>query len=165
MILQQLLGVDMKRNFAFFSNGLREELDGRTYSATECDYVASILAHYALLPWVNSASSVVGTELGEYLETALFVGGEPSDPGILETKGSHILLLVGFFRSQMQRRYNVRFYDEIGQSYYHRVYKYSRDTKRKEFFERFAETFPFWTHSCGRLHNTLRDNRYVLRVD
>lgn len=165
MSLKQLLGVDMQKNFTFFSDGLREELEGKKYSVAECNYVASVLAHYALLPWVNSASSVVGTELGEYLETALFVGGEPSDPSILETKGSHILLLVGFFRSQMRKRHNVRFYDKIGQTYYYRAHQCSRDNKRKEFFERFAETFPFWTHSCGKLHNTLRDNRYVLRVD
>lgn len=165
MNLEQLLGVNMQSNFSFFLDGLKEELEGSKYSAAECDYVASVLAHYALVPWVNSASPVVGTELGEYLETALFVGGEPSDPEVLEVKGSHILLMIGFFRSQMCGRYNVRFYDEIGRSYYYRAHQHSRNSKRKEFLEGFACTFPFWTRSCSKLSKTLRDNKYVLRID
>jgi hypothetical protein len=88
-----------------------------------------------------------------------------SDAEILEIGGSQILLFAGFFRDQMARRHNVRWYDQVGQSMYEKASQYSRDVKKREFFDRMSGSFPAWTAICNNMSRTCRDNRLLLRLN
>ena len=156
--LEDLLGVDHSRTFSFFLNGLKETV--RKEPCNQMLYVASVLAHYAQTSHYEH-EHVVFKDLGEMVEQAVFV--ELSDPEILQIYGSHIILFAGFFRDQVSRRYNVNWYDQLGQRFYYRVGRYSSSAKERDFFGDFAEVLPQWTHRCCRLSRHLREKRLLLR--
>jgi hypothetical protein len=88
-----------------------------------------------------------------------------TDSEILEIGGSQILLFAGFFRDQMSRRHNVRWYDQVGQSMYEKASQYSRDVKKRDLFDRLSGSFPEWTIICRNLSRSCRDNRLLLRLN
>ena len=83
----------------------------------------------------------------------------------LKIASTSILLFAGFFRDQMARRHNVRWYDQVGQSMYEKASQYSRDMKKREFFDRMSTSFPAWTMICNNMSRACRDNRLLLRFN
>ena len=77
----------------------------------------------------------------------------------------YLLLFAGFFRDQMSRRHNVRWYDQIGQSMYERASQHSRNPGKRELLDRLAASFPVWTIVCRNLSRAFRDNRLLLRYN
>lgn len=175
-MLEGLLGSDSRHTVQFFACELQDMLRRTKFNQGEMFYVASVLAHYASVPWQNgrpatssmSESTVpfafTRTELSPYLHTKLF-GVEPRDAGDCENKGSHIFLMIGFFRRQMEQENNVALYERIAQGYYHRAHQYASDEKRKYFFRQFSHTLPFWSNACSGLSRNLHTKRFVLRLD
>jgi len=166
--LQELFVVDSARTIRFFVEMMSDTIvrSGRNERCVRDEhlwYVASVLAHYAYVSWSHSVHSEM--DLSKHLITSMSGSQEVSDTEILEAKGSHILLLSGFFRNQIQHRYSVESLDAIGRSYYLQAHGRSRDRKKRQFFEAFAEVFPFWTQTCGRLGKRLQEERYVVRFD
>ena len=88
-----------------------------------------------------------------------------ADSEILEFGASQVLLLAGFFRDQMQRRHNVTWYDQIGQSLYEKAGRHSKNLKKRELFDGLSESFPTWTIVCRDLSRSLRENRFLLKVN
>jgi hypothetical protein len=43
--------------------------------------------------------------------------------------------------------------------------QYSRDMKRREFFDRMSVSFPAWTMICNNMSRACRDNRLLLRLN
>lgn len=160
-ILAEILGVDSSRAFDFFLSGLRE-VTGREPN-DEMFYVATVLAHYAETSRYDAVFMPVLANLSEVFDN--FVFAQADEPEILEIGGSQVLLFAGFFRDQMKRRHNVRWFDKIGQSLYFRAGQTTKDMKRGRFLSKLAETLPQWTRRCRDLSRMYRDDRYLLRID
>lgn len=163
----ELFGVNTEQNLRFFIESLQEVPLPNGASDDELFYVASVLAHYAIVSRFDQAYLSLGS-LSEILDTFVLGGllrPEPlitSDAEILEIAGSHTLLLVGFFRDQMRRRHNVGWFDELGQSFYDKASDGSLGKKRAV-LQRVAGHFPSWALTCNAMRRRFRDNYYVLR--
>jgi hypothetical protein len=163
----ELLGVNTEQNLRFFLESLREEPLPQGASDDELFYVASVLAHYAMVSRFDP-DYLSFSNPSEIFDTFILGGllrQEPpiaADPEMLEVAGSHTLLLVGFFRDQMQRRHNVRWYDELGQSFYDKASDGTRGRKRTV-LQRIAGHFAPWARTCNTMRRRLNDNYYVLR--
>jgi len=160
-MLQDLLGVDSNRVFNFFLSGLREVTGKKP--CDEMIYVATVLAHYAQTSRYDDSSIRAMVNLSEVFERFVLFGVDEVE--ILEIGGSQLLLLAGFFRDQMEHRYNLNCYDLMGQSFYERASFYSKEPKRQELFDRMSESFPNWAIRCCWLNRYFRENRLLIKVN
>jgi hypothetical protein len=103
--------------------------------------------------------------LSEVFDNFVLHATRLTDPELLEFGGSQVLLFAGFFRDQMHRRHNVKWYDQVGRSLYEKASQHSNNLKKRELFDRLSESFPAWTIVCRNLSRTLRENRLLLRVN
>jgi hypothetical protein len=165
----ELFGVSTEQTLRFFLESLREEPMPRGASDDELFYVASVLAHYAVVSRFD-AEYLSFNSPSEILDSFVLRGmlGEEqliaADPEMLEVAGSHTLLLVGFFRDQMQRRHNVGWYDELGQSFYDRASGGCQGRKRAV-LHGMAGHFPSWAQTCNATRRRFHDNYYLLKTD
>jgi hypothetical protein len=103
--------------------------------------------------------------LSEVFDTFVLHTFGLSDAEILEIAGSQILLFAGFFRDQMSRRHNVKWYDQLGQSLYEKASHCSTNVKKRALFDRMSGSFPDWTIICRDMNRACRDNRLLLRFN
>jgi hypothetical protein len=164
-LFEDLAGVDSQRAFGFFLENLRETPPAADLRDDQLFYVTSILAHYALTSRFDTTSMPSMADLAEVFDNFLLHPIGANDAEMLEFGGSLVLLFAGFFRDQMDRRHNVRWYDQVGQSMYEKAGQYARDVKKRTLFDGLSESFPVWTIVCRNLHRTLRDNRLLIRVN
>ena len=158
-LFRELVEVDHDKALRFFVVGL-QEVTNRPLNR-EMVYVASVLGHYAQTSRYDMGSMPSLANLGEVFDN--FVIRSIADPEILEIGGSQIILFAGFFRDQMKGRHNVKWYDEVGQSFYSRASDLSRDQQRRKLFEDLAESLPYWTVRCQALSRKLSENRFLLK--
>ena len=71
-------------------------------------YNASVLAHYAQVSTAASAEFPTPTSLESVFDTFVVEPGQVFDAGMLETAGTHCLMMAGFFEDQARTRHNVR---------------------------------------------------------
>jgi hypothetical protein len=164
-IFEELVGVDSKRAFNFFLASLRETAIMERFVDDELFYVASILAHYSQTSRSDTTSMPCMANLSEVFDNFILQANKLTDSQVLEFGGSQVLLFAGFFRDQMDRRHNLKWYDQIGQSLYEKASLHSKDLKKRELFDRLSESFPAWTIICRNLSRTLRENRLLLRIN
>jgi hypothetical protein len=164
-LFEELIAVDSGKSLNFFLSSLRETIGTRSVRDDEVSYVASVLAHYSQTSRSDTTSLPAMANLSEVFDNFVLQTATLNDSEMLEMGGSQVLLFAGFFRDQMVRRHNVRWFDQIGQALYERAGQYSRNIKKRELFDRLAESFPAWTIACRDLSRTLRENRLVLRVN
>lgn len=156
--LQELFGVDSDQALRFFIDTLREETLPAGIVEDETFYVASVLAHYAQTPSPGSLTEVFENFFLPSISAELPV---LTDPEILEVAGSQTLLLAGFFRDQIGRRHNARWYDQMGQTFYIRASDFSQGGRKKLLLQRMAEHFPVWAQTCSGLSRNLRRSYYL----
>jgi hypothetical protein len=164
-LFEELIAIDSDAALNFFVNNLRETAGSERVRDDETFYVASILAHYAQTSRSDTASIPSMANLSEVFDSFILPTSLLSDAEILEIGGSQILLFAGFFRDQMSRRHNVRWYDQVGQSMYEKASQYSRDVKKREFFDRMSGSFAAWTMICSNMSRACRENRLLLRFN
>jgi hypothetical protein len=162
-LFEELIAVDSASALKFFVSSLRDSAGAERLRDDETLYVASILAHYAQTSRADTQSIPSMANLSEVFDSFILPTALLSDAEILEIGGSQILLFAGFFRDQMERRHNVRWYDQVGQSMYEKASQYSRDTKKRDLFDRLSGSFPVWTIVCRDMSRACRDNRFLLR--
>ncbi len=162
-LFEELIAIDSQHALNFFLVNLRETMGDRRLKDDEVLYVASILAHYSQTSRADTSSIPPMAHLGEVFDHFVLQTDMHRDPGVLEMGGSQVLFFAGFFRDQMARRHNVRWFDQIGQSLYERASHHSVNPKKRDLFDRLSESFPVWTLLCRDLSRTLRDNRLLLR--
>ncbi len=168
--LTELFAVDSKQALMFFFERLK---DGVSLGATQAEalYVASILAHYAQTSRSDTTCMPPAANLYDVLDNFVLPGltaqgfSGLQDPEILETAGSQTLLLVGFFRDQMKRKHNLEWYDEIGSGFFGRASDRLRHGKKANLLRQVAQHFPMWAISCNNMSRTLREERYLLKLD
>ena len=164
-LFEELIAVDSGAALNFFVNNLRETAGAENLRDDETLYVASILAHYAQTSRADAVSIPSMANLSEVFDSFILHTDGLSDSELLEMGGSQILLFAGFFRDQMSRRHNVRWYDQVGQSMYERASHYTTNIKKRELLDRMSGSFPFWTLRCRNMSRACRDNRLLLRVN
>jgi len=158
-----LLAVDSESVLNFFWENLRDSAGSIKWRDDEALYVASILAHYSQTSRSCASTAPCLGGLSEVFDNFILATAALQDSDLLELGGSQVLLFAGFFRDQMARRHNVKWYDQVGQSLYERAGQYSPVPKKREFFDRLSESFPQWAIVCRDLSRNLRDNRLLLK--
>jgi hypothetical protein len=161
-VFEELVAVDSGRALRFFLASLRETAGVERFKDDEMFYVASILAHYSQTSRFDTASMPCMANLSEVFDNFVVQGSRLADSEILEFGGSQVLMFAGFFRDQMGRRHNVKWYDRVGQSLYEKAGQHSKNLKKRELFDRLSESFPAWTIVCRNLSRALRENRLLL---
>ena len=87
---------------------------------------------------------------------------DKSSVQLLEAAGSQCLLLTGFFRDQVRRRYNVRWYARLGAGFYARAAQLGSDRRRIEMMLVMAKRFDFWCDQQAVLARELREAPLVI---
>jgi hypothetical protein len=167
----ELYGVDSHGALMFFFEHLWDEITLRATRVTreETLYVSSILAHYAQTSRSDPEYMSPSGSLYDLLDTFVLPGLTAEgfsglhDPEILEIAGSHTLLLVGFFRDQINRRHNLDWYDQIGTGFI-RASDSFKDRDKANLLRQVGGHFPTLALSCRNMSRTLREKRYLLRL-
>jgi hypothetical protein len=158
------LAVDNRQTLRFFFERLRDVAGAPESQRPELLYNASVLAHFASTS--TSAADQFPTtpaSLTTVFDVFVLDRSQHTDSDILEAAGSQCLLLTGFFRDQLRRRHNVRWYAALGASFYARAAHYGHDRSRVEMMLVMAKRFHFWRTQQARLARELREEPRLLR--
>src|SRR5213596_3359884 len=158
--LRELLAIDHRQTLEFFVLRL-QDISEPTVDRQELLYNASLLAHYAQVstqpdldvPAPGNLSAVFDHFVAD---TTLL------DDRLMETAGAQCLLLAGFFEDQMRRRHNIRWYAELGASFFSRAAVQEPSPSKARLLNTIARRFEPWRQRHARLSRELRDQPYVL---
>lgn len=168
----ELFGVNSAQTLKFFFDRLKEEVISEDVSEIEMLYVSKVLAHYAQTPTDTNRDTPdksTPRSLYDVLDSFVLPGLTTEgflklrDSNTLEVAGSQTLLLAGFFRDQAEKRLNLKWYDQVGCSFFERASEHAKERKRSELLAQVARHFPVWTISCRNMSRTLREERYLLK--
>src|SRR5947209_18114406 len=87
-----------------------------------------------------------------------------SDSLLLETAGAQCLVFAGFFEDQMRRRHNIRWYAELGASFFSRAARQEPFPEKARLLDTIARRFEPWRQCHARLSRELRHQVYVLNT-
>src|SRR5713226_5137272 len=117
--LRELVATDHRQVLEFFVLGL-QDVSEPTVDRQELLYNASVLAHYSQVSTQADVELSAPTNLSAVFDH--FVSDTSLlDDSLLETAGAQCLVLAGFFEDQMRRRHNIRWYAELGASFFSRA--------------------------------------------
>jgi hypothetical protein len=159
--LQELLAIDHRQALQFFVLRLQEVVEP-TVDRDELLYNASVLAHYAQVSIQHAldvpAPANLSAVFDRFVSDTTMLEGGP----MMETAGAQCLLLAGFFEDQMRRRHNIRWYAELGASFFSRAALYERSPRKARLLDALARRFEPWRRSHAQLSRELRDQSYLL---
>lgn len=158
---RDLLASDRRQTLEFFFVGLRE-ISEPTVDRVELLYNASVLAHHAQVSTQSAADLPTPATLGEVFDAFVLDTSLQNDSVMMEAAGAQCLLLAGFFEDQMRRRYPIRWYAEIGASFYHRAAAQERAPKKARLLDAIARNFEPWRQRHALLSRELRDQPYLI---
>ncbi len=167
--LKELLSSDDERTFNFFFEGL-SDVTGRPLSRKDRElmYVTSVLAHFAgPPPCLRRGNNTPGLylvplDLTEVFDEFVFNSRVVKDSFYFEAGASKSLLLAGFFRRQMARRHNVKWYDDVGSTLYRRASEFSSSESASSLYDGLSKSFPYWTQACSVLQKHFYDERFLV---
>jgi hypothetical protein len=84
------------------------------------------------------------------------------DGQMMETAGAQCLLLAGFFEDQMRGRHSIRWYSELGASFFSRAAVQEPSAPKARLLDTIARRFEPWRQCHVRLSRELRDQPYLL---
>jgi len=157
----ELLAVDERRALEFFVTGLQDVSDPGV-NRQELLYNASVLAHYAQVSVRAELEMPAPENLSVIFEQFVVNTALPDDSHLMETAGAQCLLLTGFFEDQMRARYNIRWYAELGASFFRRAATQEQSAHKARLLTTIARRFELWRRRHARLSRELRDLRYLL---
>src|SRR6188472_3536888 len=123
--LGELLASDHRRTLEFFVMNLKD-VSEPTVDQQELLYNASVLAHYAQISIDADSPMAAPADLTAVFDHFVADMNVLTDPLVMETAGAQCLLLAGFFEDQMRRRHNIRWYAELGASFFSRAALHER---------------------------------------
>ena len=159
--LRELLPTDHRQALEFFFLGL-QDVSGPTVDRQELLYNASVLAHYAQISTQADVDWPAPANLSVVFDHFVSDPTLLHDSLMMETAGAQCLLLAGFFEDQMRRRHNIRWYAELGQSFFSRAAVQEQSPPRARLLNTIARRFEPWRQRHARLSRELRDQPYVL---
>jgi hypothetical protein len=159
--LRELLAIDQRQTLEFFVLRL-QDLSEASVDRQELLYNASLLAHYAQVSTQPDVDLPAPASLDVVFDH--FVGSPVllDDTLMMETAGAQCLLLAGFFEDQMRRRHNIRWYAELGASFFNRAARQERSLDKARLLDAIARRFEPWRQRHAQLSRELRDEPYLL---
>jgi hypothetical protein len=157
----ELLAVDERRTLEFFVTALQDVSNPRV-DRQELLYNASVLAHYAQVSVRAELELPAPEDLSVIFDQFIVNTSLPEDHHLMETAGAQCLLLTGFFEDQMRARHNIRWYAEIGASFFTRAATYEESRVKARLLTMIARHFEVWRQRHARLSRELRDQPYLL---
>ena len=161
--LRELLATDQRQALEFFVLGL-QDLCEPTVDRRELLYNASLLAHYAQVSTQATVEWPVPANLSVVFDQFVSDPTLLHDSLMMETAGAQCLLLAGFFEDQMRRRHNIRWYAELGASFFSRAAVQEPSPPKARLLDTIARRFEPWRQRHARLSRELRDQPYVLNT-
>ncbi|HEY2152215.1 MAG TPA: hypothetical protein VGH34_15510 [Vicinamibacterales bacterium] len=158
---RELLAIDHHQTLEFFAGQL-EELCDPTVDRRELLYNASLLAHYAQVSTQPAVDVPAPGSLGDIFDHFVANTALLTDAPMMETAGAQCLLLAGFFEDQMRPRYNVRWYGQLGATFFSRAAAHERSPAKAQLFAAIARRFEPWRLRHARLSRELRAQSYLL---
>ena len=123
--LRELLAIDHRQTLEFFVLRL-QDVSEPTVDRQELLYNASLLAHYAQVSTQPDVDVPAPANLSAVFDHFVADTTLLHDSLMMETAGAQCLLLAGFFEDQMRRRHNIRWYAELGASFFSRAALHER---------------------------------------
>jgi hypothetical protein len=157
----ELLVTDQRQALEFFFVQL-QEVSGPDVDRDELFYNASVLAHYALTSTHAAEDVATPATLTSVFDHFVLDTTLLRDHGMMETAGAQCLILSGFFEDQMRRRHNIRWYAELGASFFNRAALNEPSPHRARLLDTIARRFEPWRRRYARLSRELRDQPYLL---
>jgi hypothetical protein len=161
--LGELVATDSRQALEFFFLGL-QDLCEPTVDRQELLYNASVLAHYAQVSTHAGGDLPMPANLSAVFDHFVLDPRFLNDSLLLETAGAQCLLLAGFFEDQMRRRHNIRWYAELGASFFNRAAGQEQSPDKARILDTMARRFEPWRQRHARLSRELRDQPYVLNM-
>ena len=161
--LRELLATDQRQALEFFVLGL-QDLCEPTVDRRELLYNASLLAHYSQVSTTADGDWPVPANLGVVFDNFVADPTLLQDAAMMEAAGAQCLLLAGFFEDQMRRRHNIRWYAELGASFFSRAARQEASQPKACLLDMVARHFELWRQRHARLGRELRDQPYVLNT-
>ena len=159
--LRELLATDHRQALEFFFLGL-QDVSEPTVDRQELLYNASVLAHYAQISTQADVDWPAPANLSVVFDYFVSDTTLLHDSLMMETAGAQCLLLAGFFEDQMRRRHNIRWYAELGASFFSRAAVQEHSPPKARLLDTIARRFEPWRQRHARLSRELRDQPYVL---
>ena len=160
-LLRELLATDQRQALEFFVLGL-QDVSEPTVDRQELLYNASVLAHYAQVSTEADVDWPAPANLSVVFEHFVSDTILLHDSLMMETAGAQCLLLAGFFEDQMRRRHNIRWYAELGASFFSRAAAQEPSPPKAQLLDTIARRFEPWRQRHARLSRELHDRPYVL---
>jgi hypothetical protein len=159
--LREVLAIDHRQTLEFFVVGL-QDVSEPTVDRQELLYNASVLAHYAHVSTQPDVDVPAPANLSVVFDHFVSDPTLLHDSLMMETAGAQCLLLAGFFEDQMRRRHNIRWYAELGASFFSRAAVQEQSPAKARLLDAIARRFEPWRQRHARLSRELRDQPYVL---
>ena len=115
--LKELLATDHRPALEFFVLGLLD-VSEPAVDRQELLYNASVLAHFAQVSTRADSDVPAPTSLSAVFDHFVLDTTLVDDSAMMETAGAQCLLLAGFFEWQLRARHNIRWYAELGASFF-----------------------------------------------
>jgi hypothetical protein len=159
--LRELLATDHRQALEFFFLGL-QDVSEPTVDRQELLYNASVLAHYAQVSTQAAVDVPAPENLSAVFDHFVLDTTLLHDSLMMETAGAQCLLLAGFFEDQMRRRHNIRWYAELGATFFSRAAAQEPSPHKARLLDTIARRFEPWRQRHARLGRELRDQAYLL---
>src|SRR6059058_3635598 len=160
--LRELLALDQRQTLEFFVLRL-QDLSDPNVDRQELLYNASLLAHYAQVSTQPDVDVPAPANLSAVFDHFVADTTLLDDRLMMETAGAQCLLLAGFFEDQMRRRHNIRWYAELGASFFRRAAILETSPHKATLLHTIARRFEPWRQCHARLSRGLRDRPYLLK--
>jgi len=156
-----LIAVGEQQTLEFFVQRLRDVsepgVDGH-----ELLYNASVLAHHAQVSTHATVDLTTPASLSEVFDHFVLDTSLRDDSVMMEAAGAQCLLLAGFFEDQLRRRHSIRWYAQLGATFFSRAATLERSREKRRLLAAIAGGFEPWRRRHARLSRDLRERLYLL---
>jgi hypothetical protein len=159
--LRELLAADQRQALEFFFIGLKD-VSEPTVDRRELLYNASLLAHYAQVSTHADIDWPAPATLSAVFDHFVADNTLLHDAAMMETAGAQCLLLAGFFEDQMRGRHNIRWYADLGASFFGRAAAQEQSPSKARLLDTIGRRFESWRQCHARLSRELRDQAYLV---
>jgi hypothetical protein len=159
--LRELLATDQRQALDFFFLRLKD-VCGPDVNRQELLYNASVLAHYAQISTSSSVDLAAPANLSAVFDNFVIDTSLLRDSVMMETAGAQCLVLAGFFQDQMRRRHNIRWYAELGATFFSRAATLEPSPHKAHLLSTISVRFETWRQRHARLSRELRDEPFLL---
>ena len=159
--LRELLAIDHRQALEFFVVRLQDVTEP-TVDRDELLYNASVLAHYAQVSTYSDVDLPTPLNLSVVFDRFVVDSSFRRDGALMETAGAQCLLLAGFFEGQMRVRHNIRWYAQLGASFFTSAARQEPSLRKARLLDAIAKGFEPWRQRHAQLSRELRDQPYLL---